>query len=186
MSSELDKLAKGRAIGGPNHHRQLVELIEEQRSCLADCLFLWAVQTPFSKEDTLKILSHLKKIKVEGEGPVSQQAAATGATSSSGGQSSPAGSTHQPVDMVMVSLYLTVVACFNIGEDGVDTNDDSLFDSHYPLLSDSTFLPAVHTALLTVSPQRMYCTCVHLSREYSDSVCIPPGAAHFSFDNKRE
>ena len=150
MSGELASLAKGRAVGDAHHKRQLVEMIEEQRSCLADCLFLWAVQTPFGREQTLEIIKHVKTIKLSGEESNSKKG-------DSGGQSSTSGSAPPPVvgkvtvDMVTVSLCMTVMACFNIGEDSVDRSDDSLLNDQYPLLSDSAFLPAVHAELTNVS-----------------------------------
>ena len=145
LSDELVNLERGRAIGDPRHRRQIVEMIEEQRMCLVDCLFLWAVQTPFGKDETLEIIHYIRNISVN--------STASDDKGDSGGQSSTVESAVQPVvgkvtvDMVTVSLCMTVLACFNIGEDAVNQSDDSLLSDHYPLLSDATFLPAVHTDL---------------------------------------
>ena len=167
VSGELDRLAKGRAIGDARHRRQLMEMIEDQRSSLADCLFLWAVQTPFGKDETIQIITHLRKMKLPGEEASSQ--------TNGGGQSSSSVAAPRPlqsistvgkvtVDMVTVSLCLMVMACFNIGEDSVDLSDDSLLDDHFPLLSDSSFLPAMHTELTNVRRDRIslcsLCVCV--------------------------
>ena len=159
VSDELARLAKGRAVGDAQHKRQIVEMVREQRSSLADCLFLWAVQTPFGKDECLEIIQHVKKMKISGEETPSTNS--NGDTS--GGQSSTSGSAPSApatvnkatvdtvtVDTVTVSLCMTVMACFNIGEDSVDQNDDSLISDHYPLLSDSSFLPAVHAELINV------------------------------------
>lgn len=147
VSGELASLSKGRAVGHSHHKRQLVELIEEQRSCLADCLFLWAVQTPFGKDETIQILTHVKKMKLNGEESGSDDG-------DSGGQSStptlPAVD-KVTVDMVTVSLCMTVMACFNIGEGFDEGNEESSLGDHYPLLADISFLPAVHNELVNVS-----------------------------------
>ena len=159
VSDELARLAKGRAIGDAQHKRQIVEMIQEQRSCLSDCLFLWAVQTPFGKDECLEIIKHMKKMKISGE----EEPAANSNGSTRGGQSSTAGSAPSApgktmvdkvtVDTVTVSLCMTVMACFNIGEDSVDSVDwcdDPLVNEQYPLLSDSSFLPVVHAELIDV------------------------------------
>ena len=39
VEGELEKLHKGRAVGDDRHGAQLVDLIEEERSLLAECLF---------------------------------------------------------------------------------------------------------------------------------------------------
>lgn len=146
VAGELAGLGKGRAVGHAHHKRQLVELIEEQRSCLADCLFLWAVQTPFGKDETLQIITHVKKMKLNGEKSGSTEG-------DSGGQSSATPALPAvdkvTVDVVTVSLCMTVMACFNIGE-GCEEEESSITD-HYPLLSDSSFLTAVHSELANVS-----------------------------------
>lgn len=147
VSGELASLAKGRAVGHAHHKRQLVELIEEQRSGLADCLFLWAVQTPFGKDETIQIISHLEKMKLNGEELGSDDG-------DSGGQSSaptlPAVD-KVTVDVVTVSLCMTVMACFNIGEGFDDGNEDSSLGDQYPFIADISFLPAVHNELVNVS-----------------------------------
>ena len=146
VSDELVRLEKGRAVGDGNHRRRLVEMLEDQRTCLADCLFLWTVQTPLGKDHTLEIIGHVKKMKMEGERPDKTR-------DGDGGQSStvvPAEVGTVTVDVVTVSLCMTVMACFNIGEESVDQSDDSLLSDDYPLLSDSSFLPAVHAELNNV------------------------------------
>ena len=39
VEGELEKLHKGRAVGDDRHRAQLVDLIEEEMSLLAECLF---------------------------------------------------------------------------------------------------------------------------------------------------
>ena len=141
VEGELAALEKGRAVGPAHHRRQIVELVLEQRACLADCLFVWAVQTPPGKDHTLQIIKHLKKVKVDcGKSVVAGD---------SGGQSSP-DVTMVTVDMVTVSLCMTVMSCFNIGEESRDQSEESSLGNQYPLLSDATFLPSVHAELTNV------------------------------------
>lgn len=61
LQGQLAKLQQGQAIGNEKHQRQLIDLITEQRLLLAESLFCLACQTPLSKIETLKLLSHLKK-----------------------------------------------------------------------------------------------------------------------------
>lgn len=61
LQGQMAKLQQGQAIGNEKHQRQLIDLITEQRLLLAESLFCLACQTPLSKMETLKLLSHLKK-----------------------------------------------------------------------------------------------------------------------------
>ena len=146
VSGELARLEKGRAIGSGHHRRQIVELIEGQRSCLSDCLFLWSVQTPFGREETIQMIEHVRKIKVC-SGDESSPVSGGNSSGSTASQSMVAKAT---VDVVTVSLCMTMMSCFNIGEDTVDQSDDSLLSDHYPLLSDASFLPAIHAEITKV------------------------------------
>ena len=143
VEGELAALEKGRAVGPAHHRRQIEELVRDQRACLADCLFVWAVQTPPGKDHTLQIIKHLKKVKVDSGKSV------VAAGSDSGGQSLP-DITKVTVDMVTVSLCMTVMSCFNIGEESGDQSDESSLGDQYPLLTDATFLPSVHAELTSV------------------------------------
>ena len=117
VEGELAKLHKGRAVGGERHKAQLVDLIEEQRSLLAECLFYWACQNPFPSEQTIVLLHHLKNSPAQTDGML---------------------------DNVTLTLFMTILYCFNIGEPNVDHFTDSLMDSKFPLSSDACFLSAVH------------------------------------------
>ena len=61
LKNQLSKLQQGQALGNEKHQLQLIDLITEQRLLLAESLFCLACQTPLSKVETLKLLSHLKK-----------------------------------------------------------------------------------------------------------------------------
>ena len=141
VTTELAALEKGRAVGGARHRRQIVELIREQRACLADSLFLFFVQTPPTLDHTLLVIKHMKKTKLDGE-----ELPGDGVE----GQSSKDVS-KVTVDMATVTLCMSVLACCNIGEETVDHSDVATGNSCYPILSDATFLPSVHAELINVS-----------------------------------
>ena len=123
VREELDKLTKVRGIKDAQHSQQISDLIEEQRNALADCLFYWACQSPLPLEETLKVLAYLKKIPAEYE--------------------------IQPLDYTTLSLYMTVLASFNIGDAALEAPllDDSFVDEQYPVISDSAFVSTVHQEL---------------------------------------
>ena len=107
VEGELNILAKGKGVGGPQHRQEIVDLVTEQRSLLADCLLYWACQNPFPKAETLKVLRYLQKVQV-------------GTPSSSGGHAHPPGQEvvpeYQHMEPTHLSLFLTLLACFNLGD----------------------------------------------------------------------
>lgn len=123
VEGELEKLRKGRAVGDHRHKAQLVDLIEEQRSLLAECLFYWACQNPFPSEQTIAVLCYLKKSPPSSDGVL---------------------------DIVTLTLFMTILYCFNIGEPNADNFTDSLMDSKFPLSSDACFLSAIHQVVTEV------------------------------------
>ena len=140
--AELAALERGRALGDAHHRRQVVEMIRDQRACLTDCLLLWVVQTPPTRDHTLQLIKHLKTTEIDGW--------KSDAKTDDGGQSSPDVST-ATIDMATVSLCVTIMSCFNIGEGALDPSDDSWSNDQFPILSDPTFLPSVHAELTNVS-----------------------------------
>ena len=113
VKEELDKLAKGRAIGDAKHRQQIVEFIKEQRSCLADCLLHWACQNPFPKAETLQLCDHLRRKKLEATEWDEGQGVG-GSDKSGGGEKEVV-----CLDAVNLTLFHTLLACFNIGESTV-------------------------------------------------------------------
>ena len=59
-TSEMDKLQKQRALGPAKHRKLVSEFITNIKLNLAECLFCWACQTPFNREDTLHLINHLQ------------------------------------------------------------------------------------------------------------------------------
>ena len=93
VDEELTRLGKGKGVGGPQHRQEIIDFVTEQRTGLAECLLYWACQNPFPEKETLKVLQYLQKVKVE---------------ETSGGF------TH--LDSTSLSLFHTLLACFNIGD----------------------------------------------------------------------
>lgn len=110
IKEELDKLAKGRAIGDAKHRQQIIEFIKEQRLCLADCLLHWVCQNPFPKAETLQLYNHLQRMKLD----ATQQDKGQGV----GGGDQAGGGEKEVVRLnaVNLTLFHTLLACFNIGE----------------------------------------------------------------------
>ena len=111
VKDELEKLAKGRAIGDAKHRHQIVEFIKEQRSCLADCLLHWACQNPFPKEETLQLFVHLQRRKLDAT-QLDEGQGVGGGDKAGGGEKKEA----VCLDTVDLTLFHTLLACFNIGE----------------------------------------------------------------------
>ena len=106
VEGELSILAKGKGIGGPQHRQEVVDLVNEQRSGLADCLLYWACQNPFPKAETLKVVGYLQKVQVVT--PMTSSHAPTP------GQS--VVTEYQCMEQTDLSLFLTLLACFNLGD----------------------------------------------------------------------
>lgn len=119
VEKELEELSKGRAIGRDKHRQQIIDFIEEQRSLLAECLLFWACQNPFPKDETMRIFKYLQKLEVGT--PKVASAKSTGmqkSTSVFGSQQEQGAqeSIYKPMDTISLTLFHTLLACFNIGE----------------------------------------------------------------------
>ena len=51
------------ALGDAKHRRQVSDLFEDIRQSLADCIFSYAAQTGLNKNDTLRLMDHLSRVK---------------------------------------------------------------------------------------------------------------------------
>lgn len=56
-------LQKNMALGDAKHRRQVFNLFSDIRQGLADCVFAFAAQSGLPKEDTMRLLDHLCKVK---------------------------------------------------------------------------------------------------------------------------
>ena len=158
VKEELEKLAKGRAIGDAKHRQQIIDYINEQRSCLADCLLHWACQNPFPKDETLLLYCHLQKMKVE---PVPEEGGAKsagGVGSKVVGKAGAVGGAKEELrlDAVGVALFSTLLACFNIGDATAGMLAKSML--HYSTVMIGVFLYTKETSSFFCF--REHCGCV--------------------------
>ncbi|KAK7872950.1 hypothetical protein R5R35_004260 [Gryllus longicercus] len=65
LTKEIDLLHQNRAIGGPRHHRQVVDLYQSIRQGLADIIYCWSAQCGLPKTPTFKLINYLKSLKME-------------------------------------------------------------------------------------------------------------------------
>ena len=115
VKDELEKLVKGRAIGDARHRQQIVDYVNEQRSCLADCLLHWSYQNPFPKDETLQLYAHLQKMKMESL----QEEGGAKLGCEVGSKVNKKAELVEEVaalDSVGVVLFTALMACFNIGD----------------------------------------------------------------------
>ena len=115
VKDELEKLAKGRAIGQAKHRHQIINSIKEQRSCLAECLLYWASQNPLPKEETLQLFSHLRKAELS---VATEEGRAVGGVEQLAVGGAVGGGKEEAIclDAVNLTLFHTLLACFNIGD----------------------------------------------------------------------
>ena len=68
-TGEVVKLQKNLALGNAKHRRQVFDLYSEIRQGLADCIFAFSAQSGLSKQDVIRLMDYLSKIKTtEGSG----------------------------------------------------------------------------------------------------------------------
>ena len=56
-------LQKNMALGDAKHRRQVSDLFEDIRQSLADCIFSYAAQSGLNKNDTMRLMDYLSKVK---------------------------------------------------------------------------------------------------------------------------
>ena len=124
----LDRNSGGGDMGGvlrtdvvaSRHQQAISEFVNEQRSTLAECLLYWTSQSPFGKEDTVKILKYLQKVSVvtprncvhaSGSGRVTVRVEGRDGFTASEEEGE-----YGVMDPVSLCLFHTLLACFNIGD----------------------------------------------------------------------
>ncbi|XP_052893264.1 nuclear pore complex protein Nup205 [Anopheles moucheti] len=63
ITKELDILTTNRALGPPRHHRQVLDLFEEIRFLLAQCIYYYAAQSGLPRNATMKLVQYLRSYK---------------------------------------------------------------------------------------------------------------------------
>ncbi len=116
---ELENLSKGQAIKDSQHRQQIIDLIDDTKHAMMDCLFYWSCQTPFDKDNILKLIKELKKQSVTNEG-------------------------HKPMDYVSLAIFFTLIQSFSVSGSLHDL--DSMFGEEHlmPVLSDNSLIPTLH------------------------------------------
>ncbi|XP_063674250.1 nuclear pore complex protein Nup205-like [Bolinopsis microptera] len=61
VTTELEKLEQGHAVGDVTHRLMLREAITDFRATLSEVIFVWSCQNPLPANDCLKVLCHVKK-----------------------------------------------------------------------------------------------------------------------------
>ena len=65
----MAKLQKNLALGNAKHRRQVFDLYTEIRQGLADCIFAFSAQSGLCKQDVIRLMDYLSKVKTtEGTG----------------------------------------------------------------------------------------------------------------------
>jgi nuclear pore complex protein Nup205 len=124
VEKELENLSKGRAIKDSKHRQQIVDLINETKQGLCECLFYWSCQCPLPKKELEEIITELKKVPVINE--------------------------DQRLDSISVSLLFALLASFRISDPSLEPVGESNFDSslsddqHYPFHTDPKTLTELH------------------------------------------
>jgi len=104
------------------HQEDIASFVREQRQGLAECLLYWTSQTPFGKEDTMKIVKYLQKVSVQtahncppGAGGEESQGEGAMEGHLTRGMEEEEGM-YRAMDSVSLCLFHTLLACFNIGD----------------------------------------------------------------------
>uniref|UniRef100_A0A182QEW4 Nuclear pore complex protein Nup205 n=1 Tax=Anopheles farauti TaxID=69004 RepID=A0A182QEW4_9DIPT len=63
ITKELDILTTNRALGPPRHHRQVLDLFEEIRLLLAQCVYFYAAQAGLPRAITVRLVQFLRGYK---------------------------------------------------------------------------------------------------------------------------
>lgn len=127
----LERSSGGGNMGGvlsadvarARHEQDIAEFVQEQRLGLAECLLYWTSQTPFGKDDIVKVLKSLQKVSVLMPGNDSRLVATEGrrvtirvdgALGGGGGGGVEEEGEFGVMDPVSLCLFHTLLASFNI------------------------------------------------------------------------
>ncbi|KAB0795840.1 hypothetical protein PPYR_09901 [Photinus pyralis] len=65
LTKEIEKLQENVALGGPRHRKQVIDLFNDIRCCLAETVFLWVAQSGLPREPTLSLINYMRQLKVD-------------------------------------------------------------------------------------------------------------------------
>ncbi|CAG9760402.1 unnamed protein product [Ceutorhynchus assimilis] len=143
FSTEIEKLQENKALGGPKHRDQVVNVFNSIRYTLADVVFSWAAQSGLPKEVTFELLCYLREIKLEQK--------------SSG-----------IMDEVTLLLQLSFLAALDLSLFIPKEGEKVAMTS--PILSDESFIPRIAFEFLT--PRHWGCAGIHALCGLGIAVCL--------------
>lgn len=117
LYKEIELLQQNRALGGPKHHKQVVDLFNAIKQNLSAIVFYWSAQCGLPKDTTLKLLYQLKRTKIQED--------------STGG-----------IDNVTLSLEMALLYALDLSILQRYEDSEELVQE-YPLISDKTFIPTL-------------------------------------------
>lgn len=123
VEKEMEVLAKQRGLGGPEHRKQVRDLISGVRQDLAECLFNFAGQSNLPLKDTMSILDHLENVESTADDKLS---------------------------MVNITLLHALLYAFTLPQDVAAQQDEQAmqFLFQHPLLAEKDFIQSVHKRLM--------------------------------------
>lgn len=125
LDKEIELLQQSRALGGPKHHKLIVDLFQSIKQNLAATVFYWSAQCGLKKDTALKLIHQLKRTKIQEE--------------STGG-----------IDNVTLSLEMAVLCALDLS---ILTRHEDSEESvqEYPLIADRTFVQTLLRELSNTS-----------------------------------
>ncbi|GFN90055.1 nuclear pore complex protein nup205-like [Plakobranchus ocellatus] len=119
LVKEIDRLQKDRALGPPKHRKQVTDLYQEIRQTLGDIIFCLACQKPLSKQDTMRLMAHLRQNSVL--------------------------NADESLDSVSLGLLVALWYCFDVSLLQNEDSEDVI--SHLPVFTDQTYMKDIHAEL---------------------------------------
>ncbi|KAJ6656378.1 hypothetical protein lerEdw1_003881 [Lerista edwardsae] len=128
VNTEFEKLQRERGLGSEKHRKEVADLIKECRQSLAESLYVWACQSPLSRDDTLILITYLEKVTLEADGSL---------------------------DRVNVALLMAILYCFDVSFLEQVTEDRDELKRRMPLLTERQYIAAIHTRLQESQPWKL-------------------------------
>ncbi|XP_046996965.1 nuclear pore complex protein Nup205 [Schistocerca americana] len=166
LTSELELLQQNRAIGGPRHQRQILDMFQDIRQGLADTVYCWAAQCGLPREPTFRLMGVLKNLKIEDD---------------------PAGGIDSvTLALEMALLYAVDLSIIQKREDGEDVV------KNLPLLAEADFLRELVRELTPSGGQVWQCTGLQALTQFAVSLSLatlrraPQNLQPFAFSEEDE
>ncbi|KAK3769775.1 hypothetical protein RRG08_046880 [Elysia crispata] len=119
LIKEIDKLQKEKALGPAKHRKQVTDLYIEIRQTLGDIIFCLACQKPLNKQDTMRLMAHLRQDSVLNK--------------------------DETLDSVSLSLLVALWYCFDVSL--LQSEDSEDVTSYLPVFADGSYVKDIHAEL---------------------------------------